>query len=154
MNSTTRRYFWLLCLAVVAGCHSAEDPALTDEAEAPTPVAVAPAKVSNAGAPTPTLANPKVTAAQAEFKPPFQARELFEPPKRAQGMVRRDDEHGQSVELKGFINVDGPRVVLSIDNVITIIPEGGEKHGVRVRSIQPPTVILERGRNRWPATLE
>jgi hypothetical protein len=79
---------------------------------------------------------------------------MFEPPKRDKSTVRRDDEHGQSVELKGFINVDQPRVVLSIDGVITAIPEGGEKYGVQVISIQPPKVVLQRGRSRWPATLE
>jgi hypothetical protein len=79
---------------------------------------------------------------------------LFEAPKRAQSTIRRDDEHGQSVELKGFVNVDEPRVVLSIDGVISPIPEGGEKYGVQVISIQPPKAVLQRGRSRWTATLE
>jgi hypothetical protein len=112
---------------------------------------------TKAAAPTPDLANPKVaTAAQSRaFTPPFPDRlELFEPPKRAQTSVKRDDEHGQSVELKGFIDVDQPRVILSIDGVVSPIPEGGEKYGVHVISIQPPSVVLQRGRNRWTATLE
>jgi hypothetical protein len=79
---------------------------------------------------------------------------LFEPPKRAKGTVRRNEELGESVELKGFVNVDRPRVVLSIDGVISSLEEGGEKYGVQVISIQPPTVVLQRGRDRWPATLE
>ena len=143
------------------GCQSAEAPAsapaAASEAPAITPVATtAPAKANSTAARTPDLANPKVTSAQvAEFKPPFPERiELFEAPKRAQSTVRRDDEHGQSVELKGFINVDEPRVVLSIDGVISPIPEGGEKYGVQVISIQPPNAVLQRGRNRWTATLE
>jgi hypothetical protein len=78
---------------------------------------------------------------------------LFEPPQR-QSTARRDDEHGETVELKGFIDVGEPRVVLSIDGVISSVPEGGEKYGVQVISIEPPTVVLQRGRNRWPATLE
>jgi len=90
----------------------------------------------------------------AEFTPPFpQRQELFEPPQR-QSTARRDDSHGETVELKGFIDVDQPRVVLSIDGVIASVPEGGEKYGVQVISIEPPTVVLQRGRNRWPATLE
>jgi hypothetical protein len=107
-------------------------------------------------APTPDLANPKVATAQSTaFTPPFPDRlEIFEPPKRAQNSVKRDDEHGQSVELKGFIDVDQPRVILSIDGVVSPIPEGGEKYGVHVISIQPPSVVLQRGRNRWTATLE
>src|SRR3970282_142492 len=106
-------------------------------------------------APTPDLANPQATTAHvAAFSPPFPERlELFEPPKRAQSTVKRDDEHGESVELKGFINVDQPRVVLSIDGVISPIAEGGEKYGVQVISIQPPSVVLQRGRSRWTATL-
>jgi hypothetical protein len=94
-------------------------------------------------------------AAAAQFLPPFPNRnDLFEPPERAKGTVRRNDELGATVELKGFINVDRPRVVLSIDGVISSIEEGGEKYGVQVISIQPPTVVLQRGRDRWPATLE
>ena len=93
--------------------------------------------------------------AVVQFSPPFPERlELFEPPKRAQGTVRRNDELGATVELKGFITVKEPRVILSIDGVISSVPEGGEKYGVQVISIQPPTVVLQRGRDRWPATLE
>jgi hypothetical protein len=94
-------------------------------------------------------------AAVAQFTPPFPDRfELFEPPKGAQGTVRREDQSGETVELKGFVNVDRPRVVLSIDGVISPIHEGGEKYGVQVISIQPPSVVLQRGRSRWTATLE
>jgi hypothetical protein len=79
---------------------------------------------------------------------------MFEPPKRAEGTIRRNEEHGTAVELKGFINVDRPRVVLSIDGVISPAAEGDEKYGVEVISIQPPSVVLQRGRSRWTATLE
>ncbi len=158
MNYLARHTYLLLCLGIIAGCHSAEEPApVAAKGEpAPAPVAAAPGKAKGAAAPTPDLANPKATSAQvAEFKPPFPERmELFEAPKRAQSTVRRDDEHGQSVELKGFINVDQPRVVLSIDGVISPIAEGGEKYGVQVISIQPPKAVLQRGRSRWTATLE
>lgn len=91
----------------------------------------------------------------AQFTPPFPDRlELFEAPKRAQGAVRQSDNEGQTVELKGFITVDQPRAVLSIDGVISPIPVGGEKYGVQVLSIQPPSAVLQRGRNRWTATLD
>ncbi len=158
MNSLTRHRYWLLCLGIVFGCQSTDKPAHVAAAasKTATATAAATARPSSTKSPTPTLANPKATSAHApEFKPPFPDRtELFEPPKRAQNVVRRDDEHGQSVELKGFINVDKPRVVLSIDGVISPIPEGGEKYGVQVISIQPPKAVLQRGRNRWTATLE
>ncbi|HEY3392366.1 MAG TPA: hypothetical protein VGK58_06650 [Lacipirellulaceae bacterium] len=118
-------------------------------------VAAAPPK-SKAGGPANAKKESEIApAALVQFSPPFPDRlELFEPPKRAQGTVRRNDELGATVELKGFITVKEPRVILSIDGVISSVPEGGEKYGVQVISIQPPTVVLQRGRDRWPATLE
>jgi hypothetical protein len=162
MNVLTRHPYLLMSLTVVVGCQSAKEtspaPAAASQTSAPVPATntATPAKANTIAARTPDLANPKVTSAQvAEFKPPFPERvDLFEAPKRAQSTIRRDDEHGQSVELKGFVNVDEPRVVLSIDGVISPIPEGGEKYGVQVISIQPPKVVLQRGRSRWTATLE
>jgi hypothetical protein len=161
MNLLTRYVCLLLSLVATAGCQSAEAPASEPTAvnEAPTPAvtsAAAPAKPKSSPARTPDLANPKVTSAQVvEFKPPFPERaDLFEAPKRAQSTVRRDDEHGQTVELKGFVNVGEPSAVLSIDGVLSSIPEGSEKYGVQVISIQPPKAVLQRGRSRWTATLE
>jgi hypothetical protein len=155
------RHICLLCLAAVVGCRSAEEPAAApmavSEKPASAPVVAATAvKPAKAGPRTPDLADPKAKAVHVvEFKPPFPERsDLFEAPKRAQDAVRRDDEHGQTVELKGFVNVDQPEVVLSIDGVLSPVPEGGEKYGVHVISIQPPKVVLQRGRNRWTATLE
>jgi len=160
MNSLNRYAVLVLSLSVV-GCHSAEAPdqasAAATDLPAPTPaVAVTPGSPGGTTARTPDLANPKATSAQlVEFKPPFPERaDLFEAPKRAQNAVRRDDEHGQSVELKGFVNVDGPSAVLSIDGVLSPVPEGGEKFGVQVISIDPPKAVLQRGRSRWTAKLE
>jgi len=160
MNLLTRHAYLLLSLAAVVGCQSKEPapaPAAVSQTPAPSSATTAaPAKPNNTAPRTPDLANPKVTSAQVvEFKPPFPERaDLFEAPKRAQNTVRRDDEHGQSVELKGFVNVDGPNAVLSIDGVLSPIPEGGEKYGVQVISVQPPKAVLQRGRSRWTATLE
>jgi hypothetical protein len=154
----SRLLLLLCCCAGILGCRGNVQPAPDTSAE------VAPAATSSSSAApsqskvarTPDVASPKETkAAAVAFAPPFPDRQdLFEPPKRAQSTVRRDDEHGEMVELKGFINVDQPRVVLSIDGVISPVPEGGEKYGVHVISIQPPSVVLQRGRNRWTATLE
>ena len=159
MNRLLRTINWLLLLSIIAaGCHSKGEPVpeITAAVEAPAPTTAPPVKPESKSAPTPDLATPKMpTAHVAEFTPPFPERlELFEPPKQLQNSVRRDDEQGESVELKGFINVDQPRVLLSIDGVIAPIPEGGEKYGVQVISIQPPTVVLQRGRNRRTLTLE
>jgi hypothetical protein len=168
MNYLDRPFAWLLALLfLVVGCHSSVEPVAEPETvpaavtEAPSPAAAVPTVVAPGGPessadPTPDLANSKQTTSQAApFTPPFPDRlELFEAPKRAQSTVKRDDEHGATVELKGFINVDEPRVVLSIDGVVSPVAEGGEKYGVQVISIQPPSVVLQRGRNRWTATLE
>jgi hypothetical protein len=155
------RRICLLCVAVIVGCRSAEEPgaapaAMNEKAAAAPIAAAAPAKAANAGPRTPDLADPKAKPVHTvEFKPPFPERsELFEAPKRAQDTIRRDDGQGQTVELKGFVNVGQPEVVLSIDGVLSPIPEGGEKYGVHVISIQPPKAVLQRGRSRWTATLE
>ena len=157
----SRHFVLLLCLSAWAtGCHSEVAPqpnaAVTPAPPAATAAAAEPRKPATKPASTPDIASPKAAAEPvAEFTPPFPDRvDLFEAPKRAQSTVRRDDEHGETVELKGFINVDQPRVILSIDGVVSPVPEGGEKYGVHVISIQPPSVVLQRGRNRWTATLE
>jgi len=148
------------CLFVslmIVGCGSADEPAV----EATRAVASAPAAVDKPAPPganppkSPDLAQtPTQNQPVAQFSPPFPERlDLFDPPKRAQSTIRRDDA-GETVELKGFINVDQPKVVLAIDGVDATIPQGGEKYGVQVISIEPPIVYLQRGRNRWKATLE
>ena len=45
-------------------------------------------------------------------------------------------------------------MILSIDGNLSPVPEGGETYGVQVISIQPPKVVLQRGRSRWTATLD
>jgi hypothetical protein len=156
MNAAARSFCLLLSLAVFLGCQHAEEPARTEFVPAKSATGATTTDKATASPVSQSATKPKTAiAAVADFKAPFPERnDMFEPPKRDKSTVRRDDEHGQSVELKGFINVDQPRVVLSIDGVITAIPEGGEKYGVQVISIQPPKVVLQRGRSRWPATLE
>jgi hypothetical protein len=146
----------VLCAAAVAGCQSAAEPVAITPATAAADVSEPTAKPANSDAKSPGVAEAaEQPLAAAEFSPPFPERvELFEAPRRAQSTVRRDNEDGETVELKGFVNVDAPRVVLSIDGVISPIAEGDEKYGVQVISIQPPSVVLQRGRNRWTATLE
>jgi hypothetical protein len=159
MNHLAKFAVSLLTLSLaLLGCSQADEPVFKT-----TPVAAAPATPPAAPEAQSVLQDEKSpdvdetqskSDAVAEFTPPFPQRlELFEPPQR-QSTARRDDEHGETVELKGFIYVDEPRAVLSIDGVISSVPEGGEKYGVQVISIEPPTVVLQRGRNRWPATLE
>jgi hypothetical protein len=158
--STKHMAVSLLASLALTGCGSTEHIPLVETTLAQTVVAESAATPnapqSDAKPATPDLAESSESATtKHEFTPPFPDRlELFQPPQRAQSMARRDDEHGETVELKGFIYVDEPRVVLSIDGVVSSLPQGGEKYGVQVISIEPPTVVLQRGRNRWPATLE
>ena len=145
-----RRNVWVTVIGLLAaGCQSAEEPAAT----AVTATIAQPTSTDSPAEHSPTPATS--AAAVAEFHPPFPGRtELFAPPRGGQTTVRRDDEHGDTIELKGFLNVDGPQVVLSIDGVLSPIPEGGEKYGVQVISINPPQAVLQRGRSRWTASLE
>lgn len=161
MNRIAKLAVPLLSLGLaLLGCGKADEPVVdvrpiaTAPAQEATPAKVLPAAPHTSA---PDIAeSQKPGNALAEYTPPFPQRlELFEPPQRAAGTARRDDGEGQAVELKGFIEVEEPRVILAIDGVISSVPEGGEKYGVRVLSIEPPTVVLQRGSGRpWPATLE
>jgi len=149
----SRRCTWFAVIGLMlAGCQSAEESAVVDVAPAVEATAVAKAPVS---APRPATPIALPSAPVAEFHPPFPNRtELFVPPRGGQSTVRRDDEHGETVELKGFLDVNGPQVVVAIDGVLAPIPVGGEKYGVQVISINPPQAVLQRGRSRWTASLE
>jgi hypothetical protein len=167
-----RLLFLTFASASLVGCHSVSDnvaapsaspaPAASASSNAPpSDPKAAPAQATDNPSAT---ASPAATAAQKSgpappvakpFTPPFQDRtDLFEPPHRSAGVARREEEQGATVELKGFVNVNGEQVVLAIDGVILPIPEGGEKYGVQVISIKPPSVVLQRGRSRWTATLD
>lgn len=157
-NYYFHRLACLLCFGMASiGCNSS-DGVVDDAPMAAVPVVQSTTASATPETPTPNepeLTETETPIAAAEFAPPFPNRlELFEPPKRAQGTLRRNDEHGETVELKGFIHVDQPRVVLSIDGVVSPIAAGGEKYGVQVIAITPPSVVLQRGRDRWTATLE
>lgn len=158
MNQIARRAALVLTVGLaVLGCGQGDEPV-----GRPTAAATASAASSPVVPPSlPSAESPDVAEAAAakaldvEFTPPFpQREELFQPPQRALNAARREDEHGETVELKGFIHVEEPRVVLSIDGVVSSVPAGGEKYGVQVIAIDPPTAILQRGGRRWPATLE
>lgn len=92
---------------------------------------------------------------EATFQPPYPHREnLFLAPKRS---AKHENKRGileQSVELLGFANVDGQRVILSINGEVVPMTEGSQTAGIEVISIHPPAVVLQRGRERWQATLE
>jgi len=90
------------------------------------------------------------------FEPPFPDRvELFVAPKRqGRGVKKSADGIDNAVVLLGFVNVDGQRVILSIDGLVSPLAEGSQEAGIEVISIQPPAVVLQRGRQRWQVNLE
>ncbi len=99
--------------------------------------------------------NAAAEAPQAAYQPPFPDRiELFVPPKRQGGMVLKEGGSEEAVELLGFVKLDKLQVVLSINGQVTPMYEGGNQYGIEVISIQPPKVVLQRGRQRWQASLE
>ncbi len=90
------------------------------------------------------------------FEPPFPDRtNLFQAPKR-QGRRSSvaNDKSESAVQLLGFVDVNGPRVALSIDGLVTTAAEGDTHFGIEVISIKPPAVLLQRGRQRLQVTLE
>jgi len=94
--------------------------------------------------------------ASDSFEPPFPDRvELFVAPKRqGRGAKQSTDGIQNAVELLGFVNVDGQRAILSIDGLVSPLAEGSHEAGIEVISIQPPAVVLQRGRQRWQVKLE
>jgi hypothetical protein len=79
---------------------------------------------------------------------------LFVPPKRAGGAASAQNAGDNAVLLLGFVRVDQPKAVLSINGEISPMAVGESRFGVDVISISPPNVVLQRGRQRWQTTLE
>lgn len=90
-----------------------------------------------------------------EFQPPYPHRtNPFQQPNVEQvarsGML---ESSGGLIELKGFIDVGKPRVLLAMDDRLEPLAEGDEWHGVKVIKINHHQVILQRGRIRWTESL-
>lgn len=161
----------LACFALLIGCAEPADtsaappPVTAAAAQAPptpvVPVAIestVPAKAPSGGdlevAPTSGEATEE-NLPVADYKPPFPDRkDLFTPPKRQGGVQFKNGESEQSVVLMGFVRVDEPLAVLSVNGEVISIAEGAKQYGIEVISIHPPTVVLQRGRQRWQASLE
>ncbi len=155
-----RRWIGLSWIAMLlAGCQSADELATAELSAGIAATSATTASSEQPGGAATVEGDHDQSAARQvaaeEFDPPFPNRTtLFEPPRGGQNTVRRDEEYGETIELKGFVDVNGPQVVLAIDGILSPIPEGGEMYGVQVISIHPPSVVLQRGRNRWTASLE
>jgi hypothetical protein len=174
---TSRRHFTILASALsvfggVCGCADSEIslPAASEQGvQAPTAaVGAAPNPTIPPGAevevtPTDPVAGPEdpgptdaaKEAATEPYTPPFPDRvDLFVAPKRQGGGGQSHDSSERAVELMGFIRVDRSRAILSINGQVSSIAEGETVDGIEVISVQPPSVLLQRGRQRWQATIE
>jgi hypothetical protein len=142
------------------------DPPPRDLVE-PTPPAIvatksepAPQTGNHPGAKTlatepPATPSPTLDAPAVAYEPPFPNRtDLFVPPKRAGGAATGQSSGDNAVLLLGFVRVDQPKAVLSINGEIAPMAAGESRFGVDVISISPPNVVLQRGRQRWQTTLE
>jgi hypothetical protein len=150
--------------AIVA---EARIPPLEVQVETPPPVAeVELAVAAKAGIERPSVQSvarlePPTTVVEtappptATYEPPFPDRtDLFVPPKRAGGAAATQGAGESAVTLLGFIRVDQPKAVLSINGEVLPLAAGESRYGVDVISINVPNVVLQRGRQRWQATLE
>lgn len=138
-----------LLAAGVLGCGSSEEPAAPPAIPTPARAATAPQ----------TPAAPKARRAappQVAYQPPYPNRtDLFTPPQKGKQAARQSDAmYDDAIALIGFVAVDQPKAVLSIDGVMTSLAAGAQRYGIQVISIAPPEVTLQRGRNRWTASLD
>jgi len=153
---------------VLSGCSTQEEPQTAavaiEQRPAPDQEPVEPeppledSNPGNASA-VETSTAPSVTdisVAESSFEPPFPDRtDIFLAPKRrGHGVKKSASGNDNAVELLGFVNVDGQRVILSIDGFVVPLAEGSQEAGIEVISIQPPAAVLQRGRQRWQVSLE
>jgi hypothetical protein len=98
---------------------------------------------------------PEATEKDAAFEAPFPDRvDLFLPPKREGGPAASQGAGDGSVELVGFVKLDRLRALLSVNGELAPVAEGETQFGIEVISVKPPNVVLQRGRQRWQASLE
>ena len=153
-----------VCFAALCGCGQSEpvDPveatepvATMEEASSLSAAAAEPATEPMSEAEFLTADEPTTEEVLVEdYQPPFPDRvNLFLAPEREGKSTASNQE--EAVELLGFVNVRNNRkAVLSINGIVYPVAEGDSQFGVEVISIQPPGVVLQRGRQRWQASLE
>ncbi len=102
----------------------------------------------------PPASTPSAVAPEQPFQPPYPHRtELFLPPDLSTMARLPSTGDGPSVVVRGFANLDGPRVVLEIDDTVQILAVGEEYAQLQVVAITPPRVTLQRRGERWTAQL-
>jgi hypothetical protein len=97
-----------------------------------------------------------VKAEKPAFQPPFPARNPFQLPDGKAVLAQQREAVVQQVnlKLKGFVNVgDGVRAVVEIDGKLVALASGDKRGSIDVLEVTPPTLMLQRGPNRWIETL-
>ena len=164
MFSCNYRTRYLILLVMICGCgetlntESMPEPevqsVLAGKSELSIVVKDSPADALTENEPSPGDQELGEQETAIGYEPPFPDRvDLFLAPKREGRRHARDDQQ-DAVELLGFVNVDHQRAVLMINGAVYPVAEGDTRFGVEVISIQPPAVVLQRGRQRWQASLE
>lgn len=134
----------------------------TPESDLPEFVQPAKADVVSEKAPaaaTQAKSPPATASAEPEFAAPFPPREnpFTLPPRGPQPLVSKlpgVSETPLRIELKGFVSLDATRAVLTIDGEIVSLGVGEEHRSVKVLTLAPPQVTLQRGRYRWTESLD
>lgn len=149
--------FACVLIATIVGCGSAPDETVVAQAAiAPVEAEVTPEEPAPQAEDAKNEPTSRQRSRQARYRAPFPNRsELFALPSNGNRVARRKaNGFEESVELLGFGGVEEPHAVLAINGVITPVAEGSEAQGVQVISISSPNAVLQRGRNRWTATLD
>jgi hypothetical protein len=126
----------------------------------PLPLALAASSAALAAdPPKPAVATPAKAAAAATekpaFQPPFPPRNPFQLPDGKAVLAQRREAVVQQInlKLKGFVNVSGTRAVVEIDGKLETLAAGDKRGSIEVLEVTPPTLMLQRGPNRWVETL-
>jgi len=161
----------LLGLVCLPGCAESE-PSVEQQSESPVTPQASPkqqdskqASLAEVAQPIdespekteePATNSPSEPVQDSAYLPPFPNRtDLFAAPQRQGGRrVSAEGDALNAIELVGFVNVNGLRAVLSINGLEMPIGEGDTRDGIEVISIQEKSVVLQRGRQRWQATLQ
>ena len=109
---------------------------------------------ADAGLPNGAVAAPSADRGE-RFVPPYpDRRELFVPPDGVHPeLARAVRRRAGSIRLKGFVQVDGLRALVEIDDEVAALAVGETHRGVRVLEIRPPEATFQRGSRRWTISL-
>lgn len=159
-TTTCRDWCLLLAVGVALGCDAeaslepsaAEAPAIETSEQTELTVESAQEAADEEVSSEPVAEPGAPSEAATSYKPPYPDRvDLFAAPERKGDGTKNADG---SVELIGFAKRDETKALISFNGLVSAVAEGAEQNGVQVISIQPPKVVLQRGRQRWQASIE